>query len=44
MEKVKGRQVMGVLERDMKENLSMEVKKGIKNSVILPNLSYASQT
>ncbi len=40
---VKGRQVMGTLERVMKgRNVSMAVKRGIRNSVILPTLSYAS--
>ncbi len=43
--RVKGRQVMGALERVMKgRNISKEVKKGIRNSVILPTLSYASET
>ncbi len=42
---VKGRQVMGVLERVMKgRNVIMELKKGIRNSVILPTLSYTSET
>ncbi len=42
---VKGRQVMGALERVMKgRNVSMEVKRGIRNSVNLPTLSYASET
>ncbi len=42
---VKGSQVMGVLERVMRgRNVSMVVKKGIRNSVILPTLSYASET
>ncbi len=42
---VKGRQVMGALERVMKgRNVTMEVKRGIRNSVILPTLSYASET
>ncbi len=42
---VKGRQVMGALERVMKaRNLSIEVKKGIRNSGILLTLSYASET
>ncbi len=42
---MKCRQVMGVLERVIKErNVSMEVKKGIRNSVILPTLSCASET
>ncbi len=42
---VKGRQVMGALERVMKgRNVSMAVKKGIRNSLILPTLSYALET
>ncbi len=42
---VKGRQVMGVMERVMKgRNVSMAVKQGIRNSVILPTLSYTSET
>ncbi len=42
---VKGRQVMGALERVMKErNVSMEAKRGIRNSIILPALSYTSET
>ncbi len=42
---VKGRQVMGALERVMKgRSVRMVVKKGIRNSVILPTLSYASKT
>ncbi len=42
---VKGRQVMGALERVMKgRNVSVVVKKGIRNSVILPTLLYASET
>ncbi len=42
---VKGRQVMGVLERVMKgRNVIMELKNGIRNSVILPTLSYTSET
>ncbi len=42
---VKGRQVMGALERVMKgRSVGMEVKKAIRNSVILPTLSYASET
>ncbi len=41
---VKGRQVMSALERVMKgRNVSKEIKKGIRNSVILPTLSYASE-
>ncbi len=42
---VMGRQVMGALERVMKgRSVSMAVKKGVRNSVILPTLSYASET
>ncbi len=42
---VKGRQVMGAVEKVMKgRNVSMAVKRGIRNSVILPTLSYASET
>ncbi len=42
---VKGRQVMGALERVMKgRNVSMVVTWGIRNSVILPTLPYASET
>ncbi len=42
---VKGRQVMGVLERAMKgRNVSIVVKKGKRTSVNLPKLSYASET
>ncbi len=42
---VKGRQVMGALERVMKgRNVSMAVKKGLRNIVILLTLSYASKT
>ncbi len=36
---------MGALERIMNgRNVSMAVKKAIRNSVILPTLSYASET
>ncbi len=42
---VKGKQVIGVLERVMKgRHVSMAVKKGIRNSVVLPTLSYTSET
>jgi len=41
---VKGRQVIGTLERIMNgRNVSMEVKRGIRNSIILPTLTYASE-
>ncbi len=42
---VKGRQVVGALDRVMKgRSVSKAVKKGIRNNVILPTLSYASET
>ncbi len=42
---VKSGQVIGALERVMKgRNGNMGVKKGIRNCVILPTLSYASKT
>ncbi len=42
---VKSRQVIGVLERVMKgRNVSMAVKKGIRNSIIILTLSYTSET
>ncbi len=42
---VKGRQVMGDLKRVMKgRNESMKLKRGIKNSILLPTLSYTSET
>ncbi len=42
---IKGRQVMGAMERVMKgRNVSIEIKRGIRNSIILPTLSYASET
>ncbi len=41
---VKGRQVMGALERVMRgRNVSLKVKRGIRN-IILPALSYSSET
>ncbi|KAK3893161.1 hypothetical protein Pcinc_003002 [Petrolisthes cinctipes] len=42
---VKGRQVIGSLGRIMKgRSVSMEVKRGLRNSIILPTLTYASET
>ncbi len=42
---VKDRQVMGALERVVKgRNVRMAVKRRIRNSVILPTLSYTSET
>ncbi len=42
---VKGRQVVGALERVMKGRIvSMEVKRGIRNYVIILTLSYTSET
>ncbi len=36
--------MVGALERVMKgRSVSMEVKRGIRNSIILPTLSYASE-
>ncbi len=41
----KGRQGMGALQRVTKgRNVSMGVKRGIRNSIILPTLSYTSKT
>ncbi len=42
---VKGRSVIGSLARVMKgRNVSMEVKRGLKNSILLPTLTYGSET
>ncbi len=42
---VKGRNVIGSLARVMKErSVSMEVKRGIRNSILLPTLTYGSET
>ncbi|KAK3893665.1 hypothetical protein Pcinc_002527 [Petrolisthes cinctipes] len=42
---VKGRQVIGSLGRIMKgRSVSMEVKRGLRNSIILSTLTYASET
>ena len=42
---VKGRQVIGSLGRIMKgRNVSMDVKRGLRNSIVLPTLTYASET
>ncbi len=41
---VKGRSVIGSLGRVMKgRNVSMEVKRGLRNSVLLPTLTYGSE-
>ncbi len=41
---VKGRHMIDALQRVMKgKNVSMEVKMGIRNGVVLPTLSYASE-
>ncbi len=41
---VKGRQVNGALERVMKgRNVNMEVKQGLRNSILLPTLTYGSE-
>ncbi len=42
---MKGRSVIGSLARVMRgRNVSMEVKKGLRNSVLLPTLIYGSET
>ncbi len=41
---VKGRQVVSALERVMRGSVSMEVKRGTRRSIILPTLSYGSET
>ncbi len=42
---VKGRSVIGSLARVMKgRNVSMEVKRGLRNSILLPTLMYGSET
>ena len=42
---VKGRSVIGSLTRIMKgRNVSMEVKRGMRNSILLPTLTYGSET
>ncbi len=42
---VKGRRVMGSLARVMRgRNVSMEVKRGPRNSIVLPTLMYGSET
>ncbi len=42
---VKGRSVIGSLGRVMKgRNVSMEVKRGLRNSVLLPTLTCGSET
>ncbi len=44
-EVAKGRSVIGSLARVMKgKNVSMEVKKGLRNSILLPGLTYGSET
>ena len=41
---VEGRQVIRILERVMnEENVSNEAKRSIRNSIILPTLTYASE-
>ncbi len=41
---VKERSVIGSLGRVMRgRNVSMEVKRGLKNSVLLPTLTYGSE-
>ena len=42
---VKGRSAIGALDRIMKgRNVSMEVKRGLRNSILLPTLTYGSET
>ncbi len=42
---VKGRSVIGSLARVMKErNVSTEVKRSLRNSILLPTLTYGSET
>ncbi len=42
---MKGRSVIGSLARIMEErNMSMEVKRGLRNSILLPTLTYGSET
>ncbi len=42
---VKGRSVIGLLARVMKwRNVSTEVKRGLRNSILLPTLTYGSET
>ena len=42
---VKGRQVVGSLGRIMKgRNVSVDVKKGLRDSIVLPTLTYGSET
>ncbi len=39
------RQMIGMLEIIMKgRNVSMGLKKGLRNSIVLPTLSYAAET
>ena len=42
---VKGRQVVGSLGRIMKgRSVSVDVKKGLRDSIVLPTLTYGSET
>ena len=42
---VKGRCIIGSLVRVMGgRNMSMEVKRGLRNSILLPTLTHGSQT
>ncbi len=42
---MKGRSVIGSLARGMKgRNVSMKVKRGLRNSTLLPTLTYGSET
>ena len=42
---VKGRQVVGSLSRIMRgRNVSVDVKKGLRDSIVLPTLTYGCET
>ncbi len=41
---MKGRSVVGSLSGAMKErNVSMDVKRGLRNSILIPTLTYGSE-
>lgn len=41
---VKGRSAIGALGRNMRgRSVSMEVKRGLRNSILLPTLTYGSE-
>ncbi len=41
---MKDRSVIGSLARDMKGNVSIQVKTSLINSILLPTLTYGSET